>query len=104
MTRTEFIASIAAIPFIGKLFKKPATEVRRGLYTFSRTSNGGPFTISMKNTCPYPSALFEVDGKRYLIQGGPDGTTTHEITNEARWKVVSDDIKMKEGEYDIFHL
>lgn len=82
---------------------KPTKQVSRGLYMFSRTAASieGPITISMKNISPFPSGLIEVEGKKYLIQGGHNGTTILEITNEAHWMVVSDDIKMKEEEYDI---
>lgn len=79
MTRTEFIASLAAIPFIGKLFKKPTKDIvtldfsQPGEVTYTATPTlNGPFEVYDR---------FEADGVTFQIKTDMTGTYLSKFVN-----------------------
>lgn len=81
MTRNEFITSVAAVPFIGKL-----VQMNKNSYSMKLINPSANEVHQLQETLAtyknielhaplYPHAVLEMDGKVYHFQGYPEGHT-----------------------------
>lgn len=81
MTRTQFIATLATIPFIGKFFKKKE-EIIHGMYFHSRTNN--TIRVQAINTGLSPSSTIEIEGEMHYFYHDSSGSFRHEVYKKGK--------------------